>query len=93
MNYLKETLSFFYILFSFLISRGLRFENVELLVSALEEEMKAMKFSWIDSKGTICEQTGTFRVNCMDCLDRTNVVQVISFFCLFKVFILGVFLI
>ncbi|XP_065583548.1 phosphatidylinositide phosphatase SAC2-like [Artemia franciscana] len=55
--------------------RGLRFENVELLVSALEEEMKAMKFSWIDSKGTICEQTGTFRVNCMDCLDRTNVVQ------------------
>lgn len=23
----------------------------------------------------ICEQTGVFRVNCIDCLDRTNVVQ------------------
>ena len=24
----------------------------------------------------VLEQTGVFRVNCMDCLDRTNVVQV-----------------
>ena len=23
----------------------------------------------------ICEQRGVFRVNCVDCLDRTNVVQ------------------
>ena len=23
----------------------------------------------------ICEQRSVFRVNCMDCLDRTNVVQ------------------
>jgi hypothetical protein len=28
-----------------------------------------------DSKGIIIEQRSVFRVNCMDCLDRTNVVQ------------------
>ena len=29
----------------------------------------------VDSSGTICEQRGIFRTNCIDCLDRTNVVQ------------------
>ena len=28
-----------------------------------------------DNKGIICDQRSVFRVNCMDCLDRTNVVQ------------------
>ena len=25
--------------------------------------------------GILCQQDGVFRTNCMDCLDRTNVVQ------------------
>lgn len=29
----------------------------------------------VDQAGVICQQEGIFRVNCMDCLDRTNVVQ------------------
>lgn len=29
----------------------------------------------VDQDGVICQQEGVFRVNCMDCLDRTNVVQ------------------
>lgn len=29
----------------------------------------------VDRKGIICEQKGVFRINCVDCLDRTNVVQ------------------
>jgi len=29
----------------------------------------------VDQAGVICQQDGIFRVNCMDCLDRTNVVQ------------------
>ena len=29
----------------------------------------------VDSSGTIFYQRGIFRVNCIDCLDRTNVVQ------------------
>ena len=27
------------------------------------------------SCGALCRQEGVFRVNCMDCLDRTNVVE------------------
>lgn len=40
-----------------------------------------MKYSYdlvsvrVDQAGVICQQEGIFRVNCMDCLDRTNVVQ------------------
>ena len=29
----------------------------------------------MDRHGVVCQQEGVFRVNCMDCLDRTNVVQ------------------
>ena len=29
----------------------------------------------VDQAGVICKQEGIFRVNCMDCLDRTNTAQ------------------
>ncbi len=29
----------------------------------------------VDQKGMICDQQGVFRINCIDCLDRTNIVQ------------------
>lgn len=32
-------------------------------------------FGRVDQAGVICKQEGITRVNCMDCLDRTNVVQ------------------
>lgn len=56
-------------------SRGMRFENVSTLIEALAPEAGAMGFHWRDTKGAICNQKSVFRVNCMDCLDRTNVVQ------------------
>lgn len=56
-------------------SRGMRFENVSALIEALAPEAGAMGFYWKDSRGHICVQKSVFRVNCMDCLDRTNVVQ------------------
>ena len=34
-----------------------------------------MRYCWMDSHGVVCEQEGVFRINCIDCLDRTNVVQ------------------
>ena len=34
-----------------------------------------MRYCWLDSHGMVCTQEGVFRVNCIDCLDRTNVVQ------------------
>ncbi|XP_065371546.1 phosphatidylinositide phosphatase SAC2 isoform X3 [Calliphora vicina] len=55
--------------------RGMHFENVSTLVEALAPEAGAMGFHWRDQRGVICNQKSVFRVNCMDCLDRTNVVQ------------------
>lgn len=34
------------------------------------------RYFLVDSDGTVqIQQDGTFRSNCMDCLDRTNVIQ------------------
>ncbi|XP_076630821.1 phosphatidylinositide phosphatase spermathreecae isoform X2 [Colletes latitarsis] len=55
--------------------RGMHFENVSILVNALVPLLTDMGYCWRDKQGTICMQTGVFRVNCIDCLDRTNVVQ------------------
>lgn len=55
--------------------RGMRFENVSVLVESILEVIKEVRYCWTDAKGIICDQRGVFRVNCMDCLDRTNVVQ------------------
>lgn len=55
--------------------RGMHYENVGILINALAEIINEMKFCWRDDRGLICSQEGVFRVNCIDCLDRTNVVQ------------------
>ena len=55
--------------------RGMKFENVEILVNALGDTLKAHGENVIDSGKVIEKQTGVIRTNCMDCLDRTNVVQ------------------
>ncbi|KAL9982827.1 hypothetical protein ACROYT_G004936 [Oculina patagonica] len=55
--------------------RGMRFENVSVLVESILDVIKEVRYCWTDDKGIICDQRGVFRVNCMDCLDRTNVVQ------------------
>ncbi|KAL8994809.1 MAG: hypothetical protein Q9169_005316 [Polycauliona sp. 2 TL-2023] len=57
------------------VCRGMKFENVEVLIHRLNDTL--------DSHGTTIEvngevqkqQKGVIRTNCMDCLDRTNVVQ------------------
>ncbi|XP_032806114.2 phosphatidylinositide phosphatase SAC2 isoform X1 [Petromyzon marinus] len=55
--------------------RGMKFENVHILTDAICEIISDMKWCWADAAGLIQVQQGVFRVNCMDCLDRTNVVQ------------------
>lgn len=55
--------------------RGMKFENVQILTNAIYDIILDMKWCWVDQAGVICKQEGIFRVNCMDCLDRTNVVQ------------------
>lgn len=62
-----------------LFSRGLKFDNVKMLTEAVTEIIRNMNYCWVDSYGVVMQQNGVFRVNCVDCLDRTNVVQVSDF--------------
>ncbi|TGZ50039.1 hypothetical protein CRM22_010886 [Opisthorchis felineus] len=55
--------------------RGLRFQNASVLLSGTVHLLRDMKFCWASANELLCEQTGIFRVNCLDCLDRTNLVQ------------------
>lgn len=54
----------------------MHFENVSILINSIADIIKDMNYCWKDRQGHICSQSGVFRVNCIDCLDRTNVVQV-----------------
>ncbi|KAL3422503.1 hypothetical protein PVAG01_06659 [Phlyctema vagabunda] len=57
------------------VCRGMHFENVSLLMESLEKKLDAFGNS-IEVGGKLLEkQKGVLRTNCMDCLDRTNVVQ------------------
>ncbi|XP_022670373.1 phosphatidylinositide phosphatase SAC2-like isoform X1 [Varroa destructor] len=59
--------------------RGMHFENVAILTNKLKEDpglKDAWSYLWLDGgANAVCEQAAVFRVNCIDCLDRTNVVQ------------------
>lgn len=59
--------------------RGMKFENVTLLLESVAATLEAFGSSVVDGDGKLIQrQTGVLRTNCMDCLDRTNVCQ--SFF-------------
>lgn len=55
--------------------KGMRFENVQVLMDSLQGQLKS--FGWIAKQNdrNVRLQRGVLRTNCMDCLDRTNVVQ------------------
>jgi hypothetical protein len=53
----------------------MKFENVSILMESIRDIIKDMRYCWLDNEGIICEQRGVFRVNCIDCLDRTNIVM------------------
>lgn len=55
--------------------RGMKFENVSLLLSRLRDKLESFgSAKWVDGK-LVAKQNGVVRTNCMDCLDRTNVCQ------------------
>lgn len=57
------------------ICKGMKFENVNLLMEILGKKLDSFSDTLeIDGK-LISKQNGVLRTNCMDCLDRTNVVQ------------------
>ncbi|TAQ88055.1 hypothetical protein B7494_g3605 [Chlorociboria aeruginascens] len=57
------------------ICRGMKFENVSLLMESLGDKLDTFGNSVEVDGGLVAKQSGILRTNCMDCLDRTNVVQ------------------
>ncbi|KAI9742293.1 MAG: hypothetical protein M1818_004193 [Claussenomyces sp. TS43310] len=57
------------------ICRGMRFENVALLLDTLAPTLDAFGYTVEHGGRRARTQCGVLRTNCMDCLDRTNVVQ------------------
>lgn len=57
------------------VCRGMKFENVKLLVDSLENALNRFGFTIERGGKLLRKQIGVVRTNCMDCLDRTNVAQ------------------
>ncbi|CZT08868.1 hypothetical protein WAI453_006048 [Rhynchosporium graminicola] len=57
------------------ICRGMKFENVSLLLDTLGEKLDSFGQTVEVNGQRLSKQEGVLRTNCMDCLDRTNVTQ------------------
>ncbi|CAF0855686.1 unnamed protein product, partial [Brachionus calyciflorus] len=57
--------------------KGLKFENVSILKERLKTILSDQSYCWVDKQGFVYQQKNLLRVNCIDCLDRTNVVQMV----------------
>ncbi|KAH7026191.1 SacI homology domain-containing protein [Microdochium trichocladiopsis] len=55
--------------------RGMKFENVSLLIDKLGAKIEEMGSTSEENGVVSSKQKGVLRTNCMDCLDRTNVCQ------------------
>nr|XP_006012769.2 PREDICTED: phosphatidylinositide phosphatase SAC1 [Latimeria chalumnae] len=54
----------------------MRWHRLQILVDQVAEQQDEFGYFLVDAEGKVLmQQEGTFRSNCMDCLDRTNVVQ------------------
>ena len=57
------------------ICRGMKFENVSKLLEKIRGDLDRFG-NTVEADGKVLKhQSGVFRTNCMDCLDRTNVCQ------------------
>ncbi|VDB82776.1 unnamed protein product [Peniophora sp. CBMAI 1063] len=56
-------------------TKGMKYENIQKLITDLERTFESQGYFWVSDRHILCRQTGVYRVNCIDCLDRTNVVQ------------------
>jgi hypothetical protein len=66
-----------YIAFDFhSICKNNKYENLIILLEQVKDDLNRFGYYLRDSQGSsILYQKGIFRTNCIDCLDRTNVVQ------------------
>ncbi|KAG7448009.1 uncharacterized protein BT62DRAFT_890388 [Guyanagaster necrorhizus] len=56
-------------------TKGMKYENISKLIDKMDRIFEHQGFLWISDANVLSSQRGVFRVNCVDCLDRTNVVQ------------------
>lgn len=58
------------------VCKSSNFERLESLFHLIGRDLQIFGYFVMDSKESIIrEQKGIFRINCLDCLDRTNIVQ------------------
>ena len=57
------------------ICRGMKFENVSILLDSIGDTLGRYGETVVINGDIQTKQKGVLRTNCMDCLDRTNVVQ------------------
>lgn len=57
------------------VCRGMHFENVSKLMDTIGPYLESTGWTEISDNSVAHKQSGILRTNCMDCLDRTNVVQ------------------
>ncbi|GAA5888214.1 hypothetical protein JCM6882_000324 [Rhodosporidiobolus microsporus] len=55
--------------------RGMRYENISNLLDEIKDDLEELQTFWTTPTETYSVQHGSPRVNCIDSLDRTNVVQ------------------
>lgn len=55
--------------------RRMRWDRLTILLDRLSVDQDAMAYFLLRDGVILLEQEGVFRTNCIDCLDRTNVVQ------------------
>jgi hypothetical protein len=53
----------------------MKFENVSLLMESIGKKLDTFRHTVQINGQQLSRQSGVLRTNCMDCLDRTNVVQ------------------
>ncbi|KAH9930723.1 SacI homology domain-containing protein [Fomitopsis serialis] len=56
-------------------TKGMKYENISNLIAQLERVFENQGYFWISNNTIMSRQNGVYRVNCIDCLDRTNVVE------------------
>uniref|UniRef100_A0A8C0KLP7 Phosphatidylinositol-3-phosphatase SAC1 n=1 Tax=Canis lupus dingo TaxID=286419 RepID=A0A8C0KLP7_CANLU len=56
--------------------KNMRWDRLSILLDQVAEIQDELSYFLVDSAGmVVTSQEGVFRSNCMDCLDRTNVIQ------------------
>lgn len=56
--------------------RGMRWDRLSILLDRVQAEQEEYAYFLLLKDGTVgAQQDGVFRTNCIDCLDRTNVLQ------------------